>query len=144
MSPRGPPADRRAGYAPGAQEVSRQRDGRIWPPSRCWRTRSAAIGPGRRKCPEKEADIYEKYAERASNSPKAAEACYNAAYRWAAVMTIYTGEGQSNKVPEAKKRAEAAAQKVIDKNASPEWNANAERLLYMMRNNIPVYGTSLE
>lgn len=99
---------------------------------------------GASKCPEKEAEIYEKYANEHPASPRAAEAYYDAAYRWAAVMTIYTGEGQSNKIPEAQKRAEAAALKVIEKNASPEWNARAERLLYMVRNNIPVYGTAVE
>ena len=99
---------------------------------------------GASKCPEKEADIYEKYANEHSGSPKAAEAYYDAAYRWASVITIYSGEGQSSKDPEAQKRAEAAAQKVIDKNASPEWNAKAERLLYMVQKNVPVYGTSVE
>jgi hypothetical protein len=99
---------------------------------------------GASKCPEKEAEIYEKYASEHPGSPKAGEAYYAAAYRWASVMTIYTGEGQSKRIPEAQKRAEAAAQKAIEKNASPEWNAKAERLLYMVRNTIPLYGTAVE
>ena len=99
---------------------------------------------GASKCPVKEAEIYEKYASEHPGSPNAAEAYYNAASRWAAVMTIYSGEGQSNKIPEAQKRAEAAAQKAIEKNASPEWNAKAERLLYMVQKNVPVYGTAVE
>ncbi len=99
---------------------------------------------GASKCPEKEAEVYEKYASEHPNSPKAAEALYNAAFRWASAMTIYTGEGQSNKAPEAQKRATAAAQKVIDKNTSPEWNAKAERLLYMVEKNLPIYGTASE
>jgi hypothetical protein len=99
---------------------------------------------GASKCAEKEAEVYEKYAAEHPNSPKAAEADYNAAYRWAAVMTIYTGEGQSKKIPEAQKRAESAARRAIEKNASPEWNAKAERLLYMVQNNVPVYGTAVE
>jgi hypothetical protein len=99
---------------------------------------------GASKCPEKEADIYEKYANEHPASPNAAEAYYNAAYRWAAVMTIYTGEGQSKKIPEAQKRAVSVAQKVLGKNASPEWNAKAERLIYMVEKNVPVYGTAVE
>jgi hypothetical protein len=99
---------------------------------------------GASKCPEKEAEVYEKYAAEHPNSPQAAEAWYNAAYRWAAAMTIYSGEGQSKKIPEAQKRAESAARKAIEKNASPEWNAKAERLLYMVQNNVPVYGTAVE
>jgi len=99
---------------------------------------------GASKCPEKEAEIYEKYANEHPASPNAAAAYYNAAYRWAAIMTIYTGEGQSAKVGEAQKRAAASAQKALDKNASPEWNAKAERLLYMVDKNVPVYGTAVE
>jgi hypothetical protein len=99
---------------------------------------------GASKCPEKEAEVYEKYANEHPNSPNAAEAYYNAAYRWAAIMTIYTGEGQSAKVGEAQKRAAATARKAIEKNASPEWNAKAERLLYIVEKNVPVYGTAVE
>jgi hypothetical protein len=99
---------------------------------------------GASKCPEREAEVYEKYAAEHPNSPKAAEAFYNAAYRWAAAMTISIGEGQSKKILEAQKRAEAAARKVIEKNASPEWNAKAERILYMMQNNVAVYGSAVE
>ncbi len=99
---------------------------------------------GASKCPEREADIYEKYGNDHPNSPNAAEAYYNAASRWAAVMVIYSGEGQSKKIPEAQKRAIAAAQKALAKNASPEWNAKAERLIYMAQNNVPVYGSAVE
>jgi hypothetical protein len=96
------------------------------------------------KCPEKEAEMYEKYAGERPNSPDAAAALYNAAYRWAALMTIYTSEGQSKKIPEAQKRAQELAQKAIAKNSSPEWNAKAERLLYMVQKNVPVYGAAVE
>jgi hypothetical protein len=99
---------------------------------------------GSSKCPEKEAEIYEKYAAEHPASPKTAEALYDAAYRWASVVTIYTGEGESKKIPEAQKRAIADAQKAIEKNASPEWNARAQRVIYMVEKNVPLYGTALE
>ena len=99
---------------------------------------------GASKCPEKEAEIYEKYANDHPNSPNAAEAYYDAAFRWASVVTIYSGEGQSKKIPEEQTKAKAAAQKAIDKNTSPEWNAKAERILYMVQKEIPVYGSAVE
>jgi hypothetical protein len=99
---------------------------------------------GSSKCPEKEAELYEKYAAEHPASPKAAEALYDAAYRWASVVTIYTGEGESKKIPEAQKRAIADAQRAIEKNASPEWNARAQRVIYMVEKNVPLYGTVLE
>jgi hypothetical protein len=99
---------------------------------------------GASRCPEKEAEVYEKYAAEHPNSPAAVEAWYNAAFRWAAALSMYTGEGLSKKIPEAQKRAESAAHKSIEKNASPEWNAKTERLLYMVQHNVPVVGTAVE
>jgi outer membrane protein assembly factor BamD (BamD/ComL family) len=99
---------------------------------------------GASKCPEKEAAFYEKYADRYPNSPEAAEAYYNAARRWAAVMTIYKGEGKEKKIPKAAERAEKDARKALKKNASPEWNAKARRLLYVVENRIAVWGSELE
>ncbi len=93
-------------------------------------------------CPEHEADVYEKYAAQHPNSPKAPEALYNAGYRWAAAMAIYGAQGKAKKIPEAQQRAVASAQKLLQKNASPEWNAKAQRLLYVVQNNIPVYGAA--
>ncbi len=99
---------------------------------------------GASKCPEKEAEVYEKYASEHPNSPKAAEAYYEAAYRWAAAVTIYSGEGQTKKQPEAQKKALADAAKVLEKNASPEWNARAQRLIYVVNQGVPLYGTLVE
>jgi len=99
---------------------------------------------GASKCPEKEAEVYEKYAREHPGSAKTAEAYYNAAYRWGSLIAMYTGEGQSKKIPEAQKRALAAAQKILEKNASPEWSARAERLIYMVSRDIPLYGTAVE
>jgi len=96
------------------------------------------------KCPEKEADLYEKYADEHPNSPDLAEALYNAAWRWSALITIYPLGGQSNKVPSAKQRATALAQKLITKNATPDWTARAQRLLYMVDKNIPTIGNNID
>lgn len=92
------------------------------------------------KCPEKEADMYEKYAAEHPNSPSAPEALYNAAYRWGALVEIYPLDGQEKKVGVAKQRALGIAQKLLAKNASPDWNARAQRLIYMLNTNIPTYG----
>ncbi len=96
------------------------------------------------KCPEKEADIYEKYAEERPNSPAAPEALYNAAWRWASLVQIYPLDGHANKVGEAKQRAIALAQKLLAKNASADWNARAQRLIYMVNNNIAAFGKVID
>ena len=92
------------------------------------------------KCPEKESEMYEKYAAEHPNSPAAPEALYDAAYRWGALVEIYPLDGQQKKVDEARQRAIGIAQKLLAKNASPDWNARAQRLIYMLNNKIPTYG----
>ena len=96
------------------------------------------------KCPEKEAEVYEKYVQDHPNSPAAAEALYHAAYRYAALIEIYKVEGNANKAHGAAQRAVATAQRISGKNPSADWNARAQRLIYMVQNNIPVYGSNLE
>lgn len=96
------------------------------------------------KCPEKEAGIYEKYAKDHPGSPTAAEALYNAAMRYAALIEMYKNEGEGKKSPEAAQKAIAAAQAALGKNASGDWNARAERLIYMVQNHIPAFGNAVE
>src|SRR5438445_12454951 len=50
---------------------------------------------GSPKCPEKEAELYEKYAKEHPQSPTAAEAVYDAAWRRSALIEIYKTEDQS-------------------------------------------------
>src|SRR5436305_11762468 len=68
---------------------------------------------GASKCPEKEADIYEKYASEHEKSPAAPEALYNAAWRRSALIEIYKTEANQKKTEEAKSRAASLAQKIL-------------------------------
>src|SRR5579884_422823 len=95
---------------------------------------------GQAKCPQKEAEIYENYAKQYSQSPAAAEALYDAAYRWAALIEIYKTEDEAKKSDEAKDRAIAVAQRAIAQGGSSDWAARAQRLLYMVQQGIPAYG----
>ena len=98
---------------------------------------------GQSKCPAKEAEIYEKYAAEYPQSPAAAEALFEAAYRWAALIEIYKTEEQAKKSDEAKNRAIAVAQKAIAQTPQGDWSARARRLLYMVQQGIPVYGNGV-
>jgi Bacterial SH3 domain len=95
---------------------------------------------GQSNCPEKEAGIYEKYAAEYPQSPAAAEALYDAAYRWAALIEIYKTEEQPKKSDEAKTKAMAVAQEAIAHPPQADWSARARRLLYMVQQGIPAYG----
>jgi hypothetical protein len=98
----------------------------------------------RSKCPEKEAGMYENYAKDHPESPAAAEALYDAAYRRAALIQIYKGEGDAKKVPEAKERATELAQELIAKYPQTDWAARAQRLIFLMDQNIPTIGNAVE
>ncbi len=95
---------------------------------------------GQSKCPAKEAEIYEKYAAEYPQSPAAAQALFQAAYRWSALIEIYRTEEQQKKSDEAKGRAIAVAQKAIAQAGQSDWGPRARRLLYMVQQGIPTYG----
>jgi outer membrane protein assembly factor BamD (BamD/ComL family) len=97
---------------------------------------------GQSKCPQKEADIYENYAKQYPQSPAAAEALYDAAYRWAALIEIYKTEDQSKKSDEAKGRAIALAQRTIAQAGQSDWGERAQTLLFRVQQSIPAYGNS--
>jgi hypothetical protein len=91
------------------------------------------------KCPEKEAEMYEKYAKERPNSPAAAEALYDAAWRESALIEIYKTEDQPKKSEESRAKAIALAQRAAQ--ASPsDWGARAQRLLYLIQQGVPTYG----
>ncbi|MFZ0285897.1 MAG: hypothetical protein WAL32_11765, partial [Terriglobales bacterium] len=60
---------------------------------------------GKSKCPEKEAEMYEKYAKDRPNSPAVAEALYDAAWRQSALIEIYKTEGEPKKSEEYRAKA---------------------------------------
>jgi len=95
---------------------------------------------GQSKCPAKEAEIYENYAKDYPQSPAVAEALYQAAYRWSALIEIYKTEENLKKSDEAKGRALATAQRVISQAPQSDWADRAQRLLYMVQQGIPTYG----
>src|SRR5215471_916887 len=95
---------------------------------------------GQSKCPAKEAEIYQNYAKQYPESPAAAEALFQAAFRWAALIEIYKTEDQQKKSEEAKGRAIAIAQETIAKAGQNDWGARAQRLLFMVQQGVPTYG----
>jgi tetratricopeptide (TPR) repeat protein len=95
---------------------------------------------GASKCPVKEADLYEKYAKEHPQSPSTPEALYDAAWRYSALIEIYKTEGDAKKSVEAKSKAIALAQNVASQYPQSDWGDRAQRLLYMLQQDIPTYG----
>lgn len=97
---------------------------------------------GQSKCPAKEAEMYENYAKDHSNSPALAEALYDAAWRWSALIEIYKSEDQQKKSDASKAKAIAIAQKVASQSPQSDWGTRAQRLLYFIQQDIPTYGNA--
>jgi hypothetical protein len=99
---------------------------------------------GQSKCPEKEADIYEKYAFDRPESPDAAEALYDAATRRAALIEIYKTEGNPKKSEESQGQARGDANAAVSKYPATDWAYRSRTLIFMLDQGIPTYGNSLQ
>ena len=97
---------------------------------------------GASKCPTKEAETYEKYADEHPQSPALAEALYDAAWRFSALIEIYKTETQPKKSEESKGKAIALAQKVASQFPQSDWGARAQLLLYLLQQGVPTYGNA--
>jgi len=97
------------------------------------------------KCPELEANLYGKYADDHPQSPKAPEALYKAAWRYSALIVIYKANNDGKKAADSQARATATAKRVMTQFPdNTDWTTRAERLLYMLQNDIPTLGNTIE
>jgi hypothetical protein len=99
---------------------------------------------GLAKCPERESDLYEKYAHEHPQSPKAAESLYNAAWRQATLVDIYRINNENDKSANARKKAITLAQEIASRTAEGDWKPRAMDLIYKLQQNVAVYGSSEE
>jgi hypothetical protein len=98
---------------------------------------------GMAECPTKESALYEQYAHEHPQSPKAAEALYNAAWRQAALTDIYRINNEREKGDAARKKGIALAQQVQSQQSDPDWKTRATDLVYKLENKIPIYGAGV-
>ncbi len=95
---------------------------------------------GSPKCPARESDIYEKYAEEHPNSPRAARALYEATYRQAVLADMFGADGSDKKREEAISNARGLESRLKDKFPQSDYTWRAVSLVYKLDQNIPVYG----
>ncbi len=99
---------------------------------------------GSSKCPDKEAEIYEKYVKEHPESPAAPEALYNAASRRAALIEIYKTEEQPKKSDQSKDLALSLAQQLVSKYPQSDWSSRAQTLLFLVQQGVPTYGNAIQ
>ncbi len=96
------------------------------------------------KCPEKESELYEKYAAEHPQSPSAAEALYRAAWRQAALIEIYRGDNQAGKSAAAKQHALALTARAVSTYPQSDWAARAQTLGFLVEQGVNVYSNAVE
>jgi hypothetical protein len=100
---------------------------------------------GSEKCPEKESEMYLDYVKDHPNSPKAAEALYEAAWRQAALIEMYRADNDASKSAAAKTKAREIADRIQSQYASQgDWASRAQNLIYKLDQGIPMYGPANE
>jgi len=99
---------------------------------------------GASKCPEKEAETYEKYADEHAQSPAAPEALYQAAWRRSALIEIYKTEANQKKSEEAKNKALTLAQKIVSQYGQSDWALRAQKLIFYIQQGVPTYGNTAD
>jgi hypothetical protein len=99
---------------------------------------------GNSKCPDKEAEMYEKYVKERPQSPAAPEALYHATSRRAALIEIYKTEEQPKKSEESKNRAIGLAQQLVSQYPQSDWSARGQMLLHLLQQGVPTYGNVIQ
>jgi hypothetical protein len=99
---------------------------------------------GSPKCPEKESEIYEKYAAEHADGPRTAQALYLAVYRQAVLADMYAADGNDKKSQNAHDHARELAARLKEHFAQSDYTWRAGALVYKLDEGIPVYGIDLQ
>jgi outer membrane protein assembly factor BamD (BamD/ComL family) len=99
---------------------------------------------GQPKCPEKEAEYYEKYATEYGDGPRTAQALYQAVYRMAVLNDMYAADGNDKKAGDAHNHAKDLLKHLTDKFPQSDYTWRAGALVFKLDQGIPVYGIDRE
>ncbi len=99
---------------------------------------------GQEKCPEKESEIYEKYAAEHPDSPRTPQALYQAVYRQAVLTDMYASDNNDKKSDAAHNHARDLAARLREKFPQSDYTARASMLVFKLDQGIAVYGIDKE
>jgi len=95
------------------------------------------------KCPEMETGLYQKYAERYPESPKAAQALYEAVYRQGVLVSMYS-EDDRKRAQQAATNTQALANLLKQKYPDSDYTARAASIAFRVQQDVPIYGNDRE
>jgi hypothetical protein len=99
---------------------------------------------GSPQCPEKESEIYIKYADEYPDGPRTAQALYQAVYRQAVLVDMYSADGNDKKSSDARNEARSVAAQLKAHFADSDYTRRAAALVYKLDEGVPVYGIERE
>jgi hypothetical protein len=99
---------------------------------------------GSTQCPEREAGLYEKYANEYPTGPRTAEALYQAIYRLATLADMYTSNGDDRKADDARNHARELAASLKQHFADSDYEYRAAVLVYKLDEGVPVFGIDFQ
>ena len=95
---------------------------------------------GQEKCPEKESEVYEKFASEHPDGPRTAQALYQVVYRQAVLTDMYAADNNDKKSEAAHNHARDLAARLREKFPQSDYTARATMLVFKLDQAIPVYG----
>ncbi|HTV13293.1 MAG TPA: hypothetical protein VME68_01185 [Acidobacteriaceae bacterium] len=99
---------------------------------------------GSEKCPEQEAGYYLKYVDEHPDSPKAAEALYDAAWREAAAGDMWQADGDGKRATQDRDAASGIVGRMEQKYPDSAFTARGASMIFKVQQGIAVYGSSRE
>jgi hypothetical protein len=98
---------------------------------------------GATDCPQKEAEIYVKYADEYPDGPRTAQALYQAVYRLAVLNDMYAAVDQDRKRDDAHNQARTIVAQLKAHFPDSDYTWRAGALVYKLDEGVPVYGNDL-
>jgi hypothetical protein len=95
---------------------------------------------GSPQCPEKESEMFIKYADEYPDGPRTAQALYQAVYRFAVLNDMYAADGNDRKSEDAHNQARTVAAQLKAHFADSDYTRRAAALVYKLDQGVPVYG----
>ena len=96
------------------------------------------------KCPEMEAGLYQRYADRYPDSPRAAQALYEAVYREGVLVAMYRIDDNRKRSEAAAANTQALAAELQQRYPQSDYAARGASIAYRVQQEIPVYGNDRE
>ena len=97
---------------------------------------------GQTKCPEKESEIYEKFASEHPDGPRTAQALYQAVYRQSVLSDMYAADENEKKSDSAHAHAKELAARLKEKFPQSDYTARAVALVFKLDEGVQVYGNT--